>query len=368
MVENSERILFLRPVLDTYGVSKVIFQLARTLKKRGYYIAVASDNNDKFKLQFEAIGIRHYTIPLRPDKKNIINFFLCMIKMSQIVRKDKISIIHSHHRWSSFIAFFVSRMMRIPLVTTYHAIHHGKKRLSIWGDKIISVSEDAKKHLMEYFNASPQNIAVIHNGICIPELTCDESLSEGAYTLEHPVIANVARMSPEKDQESLFFAMKKVVTKHPGARLLMVGRGPLENSLRALAEDLGIYHNVEFLGEVEDMDKIFRKTDILVISSLTEGLPIAVLEALAYSKPVVATNVGDIPFVVINRKTGYTVSPKDPEQLADAISYTLSNRDIARMFGRNGRELIKDKFNVERMTSENEKVYMNLMATSESNF
>jgi glycosyltransferase involved in cell wall biosynthesis len=221
---------------------------------------------------------------------------------------------------------------------------------------------------MEYFNASPQNIAVIHNGICIPELTCDESLSEGAYTLEHPVIANVARMSPEKDQESLFFAMKKVVTKHPGARLLMVGRGPLENSLRALAEDLGIYHNVEFLGEVEDMDKIFRKTDILVISSLTEGLPIAVLEALAYSKPVVATNVGDIPFVVINRKTGYTVSPKDPEQLADAISYTLSNRDIARMFGRNGRELIKDKFNVERMTSENEKVYMNLMATSESNF
>jgi glycosyltransferase involved in cell wall biosynthesis len=171
-------------------------------------------------------------------------------------------------------------------------------------------------------------------------------------------------MSPEKDQETLFVAMKKVIKDHPGVKLLIVGKGPLENRLRMLAEELGIANNFEFTGEVRDISNILECIDFVVLSSLTEGLPIAVLEALAFEKPVVATSVGDIPSVVVDGETGCLVPPNNPEQLANAISFLLTNRDKALEMGKNGRELVKDKFSAEQMALETEKVYHDLLLNS----
>jgi glycosyltransferase involved in cell wall biosynthesis len=364
MKNNDIRILYLRSMLDAYGVTKIIFQLADELKNKGYTVIFASDNRDRFKAQIENMGFRHYTIPLSPDKKNILNFLICFIKIALIVGKERISIIHSHHRWSSFIAFFVSKIFRVPLITTYHGIHEGKKRLTLWGDSIISVSEDAKKHLVEYFHVNPEKIKVIHNGVQIPNFENFEIERKGNPVSNHPVIANIARMSPEKDQETLFIAMKRVIKNYPEVKLLLVGKGNLEDKLRMLVEQLGITKSVEFVGEIQDISSVLERIDFLVLSSLTEGLPMAVLEALAFEKPVVATIVGDIPSVVVDGETGCLVPPKNPGQLANAISFLLKNRDKALEMGRNGRELVKDKFSAERMAVETEKVYRDLLLNS----
>lgn len=304
------KILYLRPILNSYGVSKVLFHLISNLKSRGYNIFLASDNGDYFKRQLEKMGIKHYTVPLAAPK--IINFLICLIKIGFIVKNQKINIIHSHHRWSSFIAFYVSKALKVPLVTTYHGIHKGKKWATLWGDKIISVSEDGKNHLINYFGLNPERIIVIHNGITIPDSEDIKPFTKGNMNIDsstHRYIANIARLSLEKDQESLLLAMKMVLQNHPKVRLLMVGEGPLKNRLMKLAEELGIAENIKFLGEVENIRDIYREIEFIALSSLTEGLPISILEALAFGKPVVATNVGDVPLVVIDGKTGYLVPP-----------------------------------------------------------
>jgi glycosyltransferase involved in cell wall biosynthesis len=239
--------------------------------------------------------------------------------------------------------------------------------LTLWGDTVISVSEDAKKHLIDYFRVTPSHIKVIHNGIKLPDTDWDDikhnknskpNLNGGA------TIANIARMSPEKDQESLFIAMKMVLHDHPDARLVMIGKGPLENNLKRLAVALDIERNIEFVGEVENISDILLKTDIVVLSSLTEGLPISILEALSFGIPIVATSVGDIPEIISDGKTGCLVQPKNPEALANAINFMLSNYDAAMKMGENGKKLVRDKFSVKQMATETEKVYLSLLSAS----
>lgn len=358
-------ILYLRSILDAYGVSKILLLLAEELKKEGHNIIIASDNNDKFKTYVEHMGIKHYTVPLSSDRKNVINFVISCLRIILIVRKEKIDIIHSHHRWSSFISYFVSKMFGIPLVTTYHGIHTGNKLLTIWGDKIISVSEDAKNHLIEYFNVKPENITVIRNGIKLPEMGNNKPMSKIQNNNNTPVIANIARMSPEKDQKTLFLAMKIVIEKHPKVKLLIVGQGPLENELKNLAHELGIQNNVKFLGEVEQINAILTNVDFVVLSSLTEGLPMAVLEALAFEKPVIATSVGDIPAVVKDGQNGFLIPPGNPELFANAIIALLKDKDRMVTMGKKGRQFVQEHFDIRYTVQETKKIYFTLLPLAE---
>lgn len=353
-------------MLDVYGVSKMMFELAGALRDKGYTVIFSSDNQDSFKSYVEKMGFGHYRLPLRPDRKGIINFLVCFVKILQIVKKERINIIHSHHRWSSFICFLISKMLRVPLVTTYHGIHQGNKLLTLWGDKIISVSEDAKQHLIHYFKIDPKKIKVINNGIRIPrleEIGISPEKNCNLNPLNPPTIANISRMSPEKDQESLFLAMKMVLDDHPDARLVMVGKGPLENNLKKLAVELDMEKNIEFVGEVENISDILAKIDMVVLTSLTEGLPISILEALSFGVPVVATSVGDIPKVIMDKKTGCLVPPKDPERLAEAINFMIDNSDAAHKMGLRGRKMVSDKFSAEQMVIRTEKVYLELLSS-----
>jgi len=363
-VKSEIRILFIRPVLDLYGVTKVIFQLATDLRNRGHKIFFASDNQDNYKQMLKNEGILHFTLPLSPNKKNLFTFFVCLIKLNSIVKRERIDIIHSHHRWSSFISFFISKWLNIPLVSTYHGIHEGKKFLTVWGDKIISVSEHASKHLEQFFNVNSNRITVIHNGIKLNDIEeTKNKLSKRESNLSNtsPIILHIARLSPEKDHRTLFFAMKLVLKKVKDVKLLLVGKGPIENNLRSQVKDLGINHNVAFIGEVRKIDTLLQRADILVLSSITEGMPMAILEAFSFSKPVVATSVGDIPKVVLNGKTGRLVPAGDPQELAKAIHFLITNKDEALRMGKNGRELIEKKFNVQNMALQTEREYINLI-------
>lgn len=367
MDNDKLNILFLRSVLDTYGASKMMFQLADGLMDKGYNIVFGSDNQDNFKSHLRARGIQHYTLPLNDDKKNLTNFFVSFFKIVSIIKKEKINLIHSHHRWSSFISFFVSRLFRIPLVTTYHGISQGNRSSTLWGDMIISVSEDAKNQLIKYFKVNPTKIRVIQNGIKIDEICRvndieDRDTSSLLNKSLEPTIACIARLAPEKDHRTLFHAIKKVVVGFPLLKVMIVGSGPLENELKDLALNLGISNHINFIGETDNINLILEKIEFLVLSSYTEGLPISVLESLAFAKPVVATDVGDISEVVINDKTGLLVPPNNPEKLAEAIKSMLLDKKKAEVMGKNGKMLIKERFTIDKMVVKTEDLYFELLA------
>jgi len=364
-MQQYSTILFLRSVLDAYGVSKIMIQLATELQHKGYRVVFGSDNNyDEFKKMVESRGFRHYTVPLRADRKNLVNFIVSFKTIFQIIQKEKINIIHSHHRWSSFISFFIAKILRIPLVTTYHFPSQGNK-ITLWGDRIISVSADAKKQLVDYFKVDPERINVIHNGIEIPgveEIDLSSKKETGVHSKRQPVIASIARLSPEKDHATLLQAFAKVVKIHPDAKLLLVGNGPLENALKTLTGKLNISDKTEFLGEVMDAQSILSACDCVVLSSLKEGLPLAILEAFAHGKPVVATKIADVPAVVTNGENGLLVSPGKPEELASALNFIIANRQQALAMGLKGREIVSKQFSVQIMAEQTEKIYLELLS------
>ncbi len=111
-VNNAKvRILLLRPKLNVYGVSKILFQLACELRRRGHSVIFASHNNDNYKTRMKEAGIKYYTLPLQPGRINLFNILVSLFKIALIIRKENINLIHSHHRLSSFVSFFISKFL-----------------------------------------------------------------------------------------------------------------------------------------------------------------------------------------------------------------------------------------------------------------
>lgn len=141
---------------------------------------------------------------------------------------------------------------------------------------------------------------------------------------------------------------------------LIAGDGPKKAMLKKMARQLGIEKNVEFLGFRNDIYELIDCSDIVVLSSRSEGLGISILEALALEKPVVATNVGGISEIVDHRKTGLLVPSDDPEALAEAMLYFINNPQEAKVMAEKGCRMVFEKFTIETMIDNLQELFLNL--------
>jgi glycosyltransferase involved in cell wall biosynthesis len=176
------------------------------------------------------------------------------------------------------------------------------------------------------------------------------------------VIGTIARLVWYKGLEDLLKAAALIVRRYPSARFLVVGDGPLRQALEEKARALRLNGTVRFLGAVPNASSLLPHFDIFVLSSLWEGMSNSLLEAMAAGKPVVATDVGGSPEVVIDGKTGFLVPPKDPEALASAILHLLADRELARNLGEAGRIRVESEFTLEIMVARLEELYDSLLA------
>lgn len=175
-----------------------------------------------------------------------------------------------------------------------------------------------------------------------------------------PLIVHVARLAPEKDQETLLLAMTQVVALFPECRLAILGEGPLKERLVRMGADLGLQGNLQWMGEVAQVRPVLASARVSVLSSVTEGLPMAVLESLACARPVVATSVGAIPEVV--GPAGLIVPPRDPDALAGAICSLLADPERAAAMGRCGRERVLQRYGLTSVARATEEIYYQALA------
>ena len=148
-----------------------------------------------------------------------------------------------------------------------------------------------------------------------------------------------------------------VVKEFPDATCFFAGRGELLGQLKAEAAELGIEENVKFLGLRQDVPELLQELDIFVLPSLSEGLPLSVLEAMAAGKPVVATDVGGIREAVIDEHTGFLVPAEDPQALSEKILCLLRDRELASRFGEAGRKRVEQVFSLKTMIKGYEELY-----------
>jgi glycosyltransferase involved in cell wall biosynthesis len=234
------------------------------------------------------------------------------------------------------------------------------RRLTPHIDQLIAVSHAMERKIVEEGRATVP-VRLIYNGVDLQRYEQQEpccTLPE-EYGMEpgSRIVGVVARLEPEKGHPTLLEAWPRVLRAVPDAYLLVVGEGSRRADLERQASQLRIAHRVVFTGRRDDVPAVTAALDVAVLPSYREAQGLTILEAMALSRPVVASNVGGIPEVIEDGVTGLLVSPHDPEALAGAIVRLLTDHSYADTIGRAGHDMVHDRFCVELMVREVEAIY-----------
>lgn len=300
-------------------------------------------------------------------------------KLTRVLREHRVDIVHSHVWPANVWGRVVGRANRVPhLVVTEHNVDLWKRwphflvdrALARITDRIACVSRAVQAFYRDTVGIPERKLEYLPNGIdtslyAAPGNGLGESRAGLALGLgsDHHVVTIVARLLPQKNHHCLLQAVALWRAKDPLARCLVVGDGALREELEERARSLGVRDVVLFLGERRDVPRILAASDVVTLSSVHEGMPLAVLEGMAAGKPAVVTDVGGNREVVEDGRTGLVVPPEDPEALADAYEKLFSDTAVRARMGAQGRDRVNETFSLTAMVRRNEALYATLLSS-----
>lgn len=362
------KIMYINFSLAVGGIETLILRICKNLDKSKFVAYVCVFESDgELQPEFEKAGIQTYII----EKGKGLDWLL-PIKLIKLFKQKEIDVVHAHNQSSWLYGAIAARLANIPLVYTEHTIINQKKWLRI--EKILSrittqittVADSVAKFMISKAGVRPEKVSVLYNGIDadIYNQNIGLRLNKTEFSIKHTdlLIGNVASLLPKKDHRTLLMAFKLVVAKIPEAKLMIAGEGPMKNDLINLTSMLELKESVRFLGNRKDVPELLKIFNVFVLSSVREGLPMVLLEAMASGLPVVATAVDGNPELVAHGEAGFIVPPGNPEALAGAIISVLSDRDLAETMGAKGKKIVKDKFAFSDMIKAYENIYKNVSA------
>ena len=359
-------ILFATTHLNVGGITKYVLTLAGALKKRGHNIIIASSGGE-FAGELEKFGIKHLYIGINTKSELSPKIIFALKDVLKIIKDNNIEIIHAHTRVTQVVAYFASKLSKVPYIATAHGFY--KKRLGrsffkCFGDKTIAISEPVRNGIIETFKIDPSNISTIHTGIDLARFSkvySDEEKNriKNKFGIKgSPVIGTIGRLSEEKGQIYLLKAFKGVLEKgFPEGNLVIVGDGRIKVVLKNYVFENKLDGKVFFLGTIKDTPEILAIFDIFTLPSIKEGLGLSLIEAMAAGIPSVATSVGGIPDLIKNNENGILVQKENELALLGAILMLLNNKDLADKFATEGKAFTKENFSIDAMAEKVEGFY-----------
>jgi len=363
------KVLILIQGLSFGGPEKLVYDMVRCINKHWKEINLEI-------CCYDTLG--HFAEKLIKEKQKVKIHFLLRkpgidlsypFKLASLIKKRNIQIIHAHNATAWFYGTWASILSGVPLVYTEHdrsfptplRLKYFHYFFGKCTTAVVAVSGAVKRNLEKYEHI--KNIRVIYNGID-PDLFKPASAEEKILKKKKLglnqndfVLSNVGRMDYWKNQRILIEILPELKKNFPQIKLVFVGGGKEEQNLKHLVIKKRVKNDVIFLGQRSDVNQILKAFDIFIFPSLTEGLPLVIIEAMAVGLPIIASPVGGIPELIINGKNGFLVSPTSKEEIKSTIIKLLQNPKLRQYMGKTGRKIFESRFSLPKMVKNYLKVY-----------
>ena len=345
------------------GAELKLLELIRLLDKDKYNIAVCSvGGGGPLQMEFEKLGLNVFVF-----KKHFRFDLSLLVKAITVMKKQRIDIVQTTLFYADVIGAYAAYLANVPIVISWEVGEHIHRPMRLMAYRlasrkignVVAVSRAIQKQIIEEKWIHPENVVMIHYGIDVDKYVNTHILKREDIGLskEHIVLGTVARLGEQKGHKYLIAAAPQIVGQFPNVHFVFAGDGPLRHQLENQILRLGLKDHFHLLGFRSDVVNLLHLFDVFVLPSLYEGLPNAVLEAMACNKPVIATGVDGTSEAVVDQVTGYIVPSKHPEALAKRIIQLLSTDGQIQIMGKSGGRCIREHFSIEKQVREFENLY-----------
>jgi glycosyltransferase involved in cell wall biosynthesis len=371
------KLLFVIDNLQFGGGERVFAQIINGLPPEKYEIFLSSHPGE----QLRQVILKEEVQILSLDFSKRLNFSL-ISRLSRIIKEHEINIVHGQGvraefyaklaRWSAGNSKYVSTVA-MP-VEGFDVGPIRKKIYSLFDrfsekfvDRFLVVSDVLRDNMIRGHGVPAEKVIRIYNGIEVDHyLPQDQKGSRAKIRNEFNIdadtllIGSVGRLVWQKGFGYLVRAIPEILKTFSRTKILLVGDGPLCDELEALAEKLNVEEHIIFTGFRDDIKDILSAIDVLVVPSLLEGFPMITLEGMAMAKPIIATRIDGIKEQIVDGESGILIPPRDPNAIADAIIRLGKDKNFAQNLGLEARRRVEERFTVEKMVAETERVYQSL--------
>lgn len=360
------RVMYIIWSLGLGGAEQVVLRLAAGLDRRRFEPMICClDEPGPFAPAAARHGIRVVALGKRgPLDLAIIG------RLIRLMQAQRIAVVHTHLWGANFWGRIAARFARVPVVIAHEhgmqpwrgSFHFLADRwLSPWTDRIIFVSHQVRELYLQRSGADALKCRVISNGVSSNGMRTDRQALRQALGWDSAdrIVLSIGRLSPEKGYDDLLRAFAAATL--PSTHLVLVGGGPEHQALHALHLELGLRGRVTFAGVQHEVARWLSAADLYVQPSRREGLPLALLEAMAAGVPVIATRVGDVGHLITDGQDGHLVPSNDPTALAAKMTTILRALDHQRPLIDAAKRLVREKYSEQQMVHAVESMYEELL-------
>lgn len=368
------------------GLGQHVFDLSRFLARRGVNIHIITPGVNENPDYQEENGVHVHRVgrPVREGE----NFKSWTFTFNSLAIREAVRIstqikgfdlVHAHDWLAAYAGRSVARIFDLPLITTIHATEHGRnlglhnriqheineieKNLALEADKVICCSNYMKEEICTLFSKDINDVIIIPNGVEPEAFAALPVNPRFSIDLSDKVVFFIGRLVPEKGVCQLVKAFPRIVERVPEARLYIGGKGPLNNNLEILVDELGIADKVIFTGFIRDEERnyLYHKANVAVFPSLYEPFGIVALEAMATMTPVIVGDAGGLAEIVEDGITGLKVKPGDQEAIAEAVIKVLTDDSLAQRLQSNASKMVESVYTWDAIARSTLKVYEQIL-------
>ncbi|MCD6460213.1 glycosyltransferase [bacterium] len=340
------------------GTEKMIVEIASSLPKDIFRSTVAALKPGGY---LEQLCFKNNIEFVSLNMKSKLDFTV-VFRLFNLIRKNNVDILHTYLFHANILGRAVGRIAKVPLIFSgqrnvdlwRNFFHNAADRLTVkFCEKIISNSSAGKEFLVKNVGIEQDKILVVPNGINVENY--NQVKHKAKKTINFSVVASLTR---KKGHSYLFKSFQKMYANNKNVKLMIIGTGPLKNELEQLSVDLGINENTVFLGFLDNPAKYLEQSDIFVLPSLWEGMPVALMEAMACGLPCIASDVGGVGELIDNNISGILVKPKDIDALYESMLRLISSPDERAKLGEGARKKISNCYSKKNMINQLEQIYL----------